>query len=91
VIALPVSALRDESRVAVVDADGHLRFREVEVVRRERDRVLVGAGLEGGERVCVSPLPVAVEGMPVRIADEGGEDAPPPEPERRRGAGEAAS
>ena len=71
VIPLPVAALRGEDRVLVVDEDSRLRFREVEVVRREAERVLVGAGLEAGERVAISPLRAVVDGMAVRVAEEG--------------------
>ncbi len=72
VIPLPVAALRGEDRVLVVDDDLRLRFRQVEVIRREAERVLVGEGLEAGERVAVSPLRAVVDGMQVRIVEEDG-------------------
>jgi RND family efflux transporter MFP subunit len=69
-ILLPRSALRDEedgqAQVLVVDAENRLRFRPVEVLRLDHDQVLLGQGLEAGERVCISPLDVALDGMPVR-------------------------
>ena len=34
-------------------------FRPVEVLRSERERVVIGGGLAAGERVCVSPLRAA--------------------------------
>lgn len=64
--ALPSVALRDGGRVFLVDADDRLRFRHVEVVRRDADEVLISAGLFPGERVIVSPLPNVTEGMRVR-------------------------
>jgi RND family efflux transporter MFP subunit len=67
VVELPRAALRGTDEVVIVDADSRLRMRRVEVVRRERDRVLVSGGLRAGERVCVSPLSVSVEGMEVRV------------------------
>ena len=67
VARLPRSVLRGPSRVLVVDAESRLRYREVEVLRREGDDVLVSAGLEEGERVCVSPIEPALEGMLVRV------------------------
>jgi RND family efflux transporter MFP subunit len=66
VVVLPRIALREGDRVHVVDEDDALRLREVEVLRRESERVLIRAGLESGERVSVSPLAVAMEGMRVR-------------------------
>ena len=69
-VVLPRVALRGEGRVLVLDDESRLRFRDVEVLRVERERVVIGAGLEVGERVCVSPLPAAVDGMSVRVVDE---------------------
>jgi RND family efflux transporter MFP subunit len=71
VIELPRAALRDGERVLVVDADDRLRFRAVEILRTERDRVLVRAGIADGERVCVSPLQIVVDGMRVAPVTEG--------------------
>jgi RND family efflux transporter MFP subunit len=71
VVILPRHALRGEARVLVVEegsAGSHrLRFRDVDVLRRESARAIIGAGLAEGEIVCVSPLDVVVEGMKVRI------------------------
>ena len=64
---LPRAALREGGLVFVVDREGRLRARKVEVVRSERDRLVIGSGLEKGELVCVSHLPGAVDGMAVRI------------------------
>ena len=47
-----------------------LHFRDVEVLRVERDEVVIGGGLAVGERVCISPLPAAVDGMAVRVLDD---------------------
>ena len=44
------------------------------MLRREPQRVVIGAGLAAGERVSISPLPGVVDGMSVRVADE-----PPPD------------
>lgn len=70
VVTLPRAAMRGDSRVLVVDADDRLQTRKVKVLRREDDRVILSEGLRGGERVCVSPLEVATDGMKVRVADE---------------------
>jgi RND family efflux transporter MFP subunit len=65
-IVLPRAALRGEDRVLVVDAQDRLTWRRVTVLRADRDTVIVGAGLQQGERVVLSPLEAPVEGMPVR-------------------------
>jgi RND family efflux transporter MFP subunit len=69
-VVLPRAALREGSRVLVLDAESRLRFREVEVVRAAREEVVIGAGLAAGERVCTSPLEVVVDGMRVRVASD---------------------
>ncbi|MCP3959761.1 MAG: efflux RND transporter periplasmic adaptor subunit [bacterium] len=79
---LPRAALRDGDRVLVVDADERLRWRDVDVLRTEKESVLISDGLETGERVCVSPLEVVVDGMEVRTAEiEGIVPASTTEPE----------
>ena len=69
---LPRSAMRDDGRVLVVDEEDRLRFREVELIRAREETVVIGAGLEDGERVCVSPLDIVVDGMRVRTVDVDG-------------------
>jgi RND family efflux transporter MFP subunit len=54
--------------VLVVDAEGRARHRLVEVLRERGDEVVVSAGLDDGERVIVSPLEDAVDGMRVTLA-----------------------
>jgi RND family efflux transporter MFP subunit len=70
VVVLPRSAVRRGDSVLIVDADSRLRFREIDVLRTARDEVFVRAGLAAGERICVSPLEAATEGMRVRIGDD---------------------
>lgn len=76
VVVLPRSALRGDDRVLIVDADERLRFRTVEVLRVVRDEVFVSSGLAAGERVCVSPLEAAVDGMLVRASGRVSDGAP---------------
>ena len=67
---LPRDALRENDQVYVIDAEGLLHFRDVEILRAEREQFVVRGGLEAGELVCVSPLSAAINGMSVRIAGE---------------------
>ena len=64
---LPRSVLRGADQVLLVDNNDELAFRDVEVFRRERERVLLSGGVEAGDRIVVSPLENAVEGMKVRV------------------------
>lgn len=68
---LPRAALRPGDVVFVIDGEDRLWRREVEVVRRDRESIYVSAGLQSGERVCLSPLETAVDGMRVRVHAEG--------------------
>ena len=73
---VPRAALRRRAelerpdRVFVVDADSRLRFRDVEVLRVEREQAVIGRGLFDGDLVNVSPLRAVVDGMRVRIAPD---------------------
>ena len=69
VIRLPRSAIRDNNQLLVVDKEDRLRFRKVNILRIEYDDVLVSSGLIAGERVCISPLQVVVDGMKVKPLD----------------------
>ncbi len=69
-ITLPRAALRGADQVLVVGPDDRLDVRTVKVLRRDRHGVVVADGLAPGERVCVSPLEAAVDGMPVRTVAE---------------------
>lgn len=70
-IVIPRSALRQGSRVLVLDSGNRLHYRPITVLRTERELVIVEAGLQSGERVAVSPMPDAIEGMSVRPKAEG--------------------
>lgn len=71
VVVLPRNALRNGNRVLVVDAENRLHYRDIDPLRLYRDEVLIRGGLAPGERVCISPLQTAIEGMPVEpIAED---------------------
>lgn len=72
VIELPRVALRDGDRVYVATDEERLAIRPVDVVRRRRDSVLIGSGLSAGDRVILSIMPSAVEGMELRVQDASG-------------------
>lgn len=68
IFALPREVIRSGNRVLVVDAENRLRFREVEILRLESNRVLIQSGLNAGERICMSPIQAVVDGMLVQVA-----------------------
>jgi len=62
---VPRSALRNDQQVLVVDTDNRIQRRDVEVIRIDREDVLIRLSLAHGERICISPLQVVIEGMQV--------------------------
>jgi multidrug efflux pump subunit AcrA (membrane-fusion protein) len=80
IVVLPRKAMLDDDRVLVVQLElvgvftwlptlrPTLYHREVDVLRSERDRVVLRGGVEPGEWICVSSLDAAVDGMAVRVA-----------------------
>lgn len=64
-VVLPASALLRNNQVAVLDQDNRLRFRVVEVFRREREQAIIKGGLNAGEHVLVSGLSHPIEGIAV--------------------------
>jgi len=80
VIAFPRKALYGKDTIYVVDDEKRLNFRTVNVIRTEKDRVLVKnetstldgvkTGLEKGERICITNLAAAIDKMKVKIFQE---------------------
>ena len=68
VVVLPRAALR-EGGVVYVLREGKLFSRVVKTLWSDRDRVVIGSGLKGGDRVCLSALDSFVEGMEVRASE----------------------
>jgi RND family efflux transporter MFP subunit len=70
VIVVPRYAMRGDSRILIVNANNELRSKPVEVLRIDRDDVLVQGPLAEGDRICVSPIQVVVEGMIVNPVED---------------------
>jgi len=63
VVTIPRAALRNQSKVLVVDKDNRIHYRDVKILRFENDNVIVSDGLESGDVVNISPLQTIVEDM----------------------------
>jgi multidrug efflux pump subunit AcrA (membrane-fusion protein) len=66
IVVLPRAALRNQNQVLIVDADDRLRFRDFELLRFDRDQVMISKGLESGERINLSPIQTVIDGMRVK-------------------------
>ncbi|MGY6532978.1 efflux RND transporter periplasmic adaptor subunit [Glycocaulis sp.] len=84
-ITLPRSTLRGADQVLVVQPDGILSVRTVNVVESRPDRIVVTGGVYDGEFAVTSPLRGAADGMRVRALDGDGE---PVFPEAEEAAGD---
>ena len=71
VAVIPRVALRDKDRVLVV-IENRLYYRAIDVLRADAETVVVKAGLNSGDQLCVSPLDTVVDGMSVRITTQPG-------------------
>ncbi|UCD89973.1 MAG: efflux RND transporter periplasmic adaptor subunit [Desulfobacterales bacterium] len=67
VFQIPRTALKDNSKIWIVGDNQTLEIRKVHPVWRDPEIVLLQDGVEQGERLIVSALPAAVEGMAVRV------------------------
>lgn len=75
IVELARSALRDGNEVYVLTDALTLEKRKVDVLWRQEGTVLLSGGLKTGEKIIVSPLSAAVDGMKLRLP--GVMEAPP--------------
>ena len=63
VFEIPRHALKGNDRVAIIDNENKVHFKNVEVLRRTRDAAIIENGLETGDRVLLTTLNTVIEGM----------------------------
>ena len=66
VFAVPRGALHDNDTLWIVDDENRLHIRPVDILRRERNEVLVRSGLEPGEKLVLTNLSGVSEGLLLR-------------------------
>ncbi len=69
VFALPRRVLRENDTVWLMDAEKKLKVVPVDIIRRQYNDILVGKGLKTGDRVILTKLVGAVDGMSLRLPD----------------------
>ncbi|MGH8465667.1 MAG: efflux RND transporter periplasmic adaptor subunit [Pseudomonas sp.] len=69
IFSVPNTAVRNGNQVLVMDSDQRLRQREVNILRSDAEQVYIDHGLNAGDKVIVSPVPVPIEGMRVAAED----------------------
>lgn len=65
-ISIPRDALRSGQQVWIADNENRLRLRPVEILRREQETLLVGRGVSSGERLIMTTLSGAADGLRLR-------------------------
>ena len=71
IFSLPRQALRDHSTVWLMNSENLLEIKTVKTVRLERDEVLISQGLTPGDRVILTNLTGAANGMKLRSGTKG--------------------
>lgn len=71
VFLVPRTAVRDNDTVWIMDKDDRLRIQDIQIVRYEHDNVVVKNSLKDGERIVLTNIPGAADGMKLKVAQEG--------------------
>jgi len=66
IISIPRKALHADNLVWIADSENHLNLRSVEVLRREKQQVLIKGGIQTGEKLVLTTLSGATEGILLR-------------------------
>lgn len=94
VVVIPRSALRAGGEVLVVNEQSRLESRRVDVLWSDEQNVVVGSGLDAGDRLVLTPLGTGMDGVEVKARnvtlDERSRDAESESP-RSRESGRRAS
>ncbi len=71
IFMIPRKVLQKDSSVWTIGENNLLKNRKITILRREKEMLLVSEGLEDGDRILVTSIPGAAEGMVVRPFDKG--------------------
>lgn len=69
IFVIPRSILKRDHMLYTVD-NGQLKIKPVHIVRRHEDDVYIDQGLTPDDRIIISPLPGAIEGMQLTIRQD---------------------
>ncbi|MBT3198048.1 MAG: efflux RND transporter periplasmic adaptor subunit, partial [Gammaproteobacteria bacterium] len=70
VFLIPRVAIREGNQVLVVDSENRIERRTLEVVWQQADQLIISSGLQAGERIILTSLPYAPDGMQVKEKSE---------------------
>jgi len=69
-VTLDRSHIHDGNTVWLMNDEGQLQIRKVDILFRNRDQVIVAEGLGEGERLVTTQLSSPIEGIPLKLAGE---------------------
>ncbi|MEY1554018.1 efflux RND transporter periplasmic adaptor subunit [Yoonia sp. R2331] len=81
VALVPATAVAADETVLVVSDDNRLESREVTLLRRQKDDVIIRVGPLAGQQIVAERSPLLGAGIGVRPIDPDAANAPPAEPE----------
>ena len=67
VISIPVENLRSGEKVWIISKENTLIKRKVQILKKLENKILVESGLSNGDRLILSSIPGAVEGMKLKV------------------------
>lgn len=67
---LPRAAVRENDQVWIMNREGRLEVREIGILQKREQTVLVDRGIAEGDRIILSALPLPVPGMELRTEEE---------------------
>jgi len=67
-LSLPKSALFGGNQVFSVDSQDKLKLHQVNILRNDKDRIIVGEGIAPGERILIAGVELPVAGMKVKTS-----------------------
>ena len=69
VVIIPRLALRNDNKVWLLGADQRLHIATVDVLHQGKEQVYIRGGLNKGDKLILTPLDVAVDGMKLNVID----------------------
>ena len=70
IFVLPRYLLKRENILYTINSD-HLKMKKVRILRKFEDEIYIDNGLNSGDQIIVSPLPGALDGMELKIKQNG--------------------
>jgi len=67
VFVLPRDIISGESKLLIIDQNSCIKYREVEVLWRDKENVVLKSGLSTGDKIISTQMPYAVEGTLVKV------------------------